>query len=73
MKRLLLIITFIYIATLTIACASGNASPLMIRDDGRVRETIEEDNFSYQMEQVALTKGFQNLEPSVEILKERTI
>ena len=69
MKRLLLIITFIYIATLTIACASGNASPLMIRDDGRVRETIEEDNFSYQMEQVALTKGFQNLEPSVEILK----
>ena len=69
MKRMLIVLASIYLALILAACASNKVSPLIIKDSGLEPEILEDDSIVYRIEQIILTKGFQNLEPKVEILK----
>lgn len=69
MKRILLIISFLLLMLLATACSSNQQNPLMIKDTSANAETLEEDDIKFEIENIILSKGFQNLEPSVEIVK----
>ena len=69
MKRRLLIFSLIYLIFLMTACSSDNKNPLMIKDTDVTVDILEEDDIKFEIEQVILSKGFQNLEPNVEVIK----
>ncbi|NLY47033.1 MAG: hypothetical protein GX053_13740 [Tissierella sp.] len=69
MKRILLIFTTILFLFLMTACTSEKTSPLIIKEIDAATNLVEEDNLEFNIEQTILSKGFQNLEPKVDILK----
>ena len=69
MKRRLLISSLICLVFLITACSSDEQNPIMIKDSNANSEILEEDNFVFDIDQIVLSRGFQNLEPNVEIIK----
>lgn len=69
MKRIMLIISFLYLTLFTTSCADEHQNPLMIKDTNVSAEILEKDDIEFNIENIVLSKGFQNLEPSVEVIK----
>lgn len=69
MKRILLIITMIYLVFLMTACTKNKPSPIIIKDVDAASEIIQDDDIIFEIQQIILSKGFQNLDPKVEIQK----
>lgn len=69
MKRILIIFTLVYLTLIMAACNSDEVSPLIIKDTDTESDIIEDDNIIFNIEQTILAKGFQNLDPKVEIQK----
>ncbi|HZJ98893.1 MAG TPA: hypothetical protein VFC79_02750, partial [Tissierellaceae bacterium] len=69
MKHRLQILCLICLVFLLTACSSDDQNPIMIKDSDVSAEILEEDNLKFDIEQIILSKGFQNLEPNVEIIK----
>ncbi|MEW8973502.1 MAG: hypothetical protein AB2375_04835 [Tissierellaceae bacterium] len=68
MKRMLLL--FILTASISFlpACTNTKQNPIVFKENSST-ENKDDTNISYNVEQVILSKGFQNLEPNVEIVK----
>ena len=62
MKKILILFTII---TLILAASGCN-----LTEDGPLQtmEKLEEESLSYKIEKIVLSKGFQSIEPSVEVL-----
>lgn len=74
MKRLLLIFIITYFVSLMTACTANKPSPIIIKDVDATSgiaqsEIIEDDDIMFEIQKTLLAKGFQNLDPKVEILK----
>ena len=69
MKRILLIFTTIFFLILVTACTSDKNSPLIIREIDATSNLAGDDDLAFNIEQTVLSKGFQNLDPKVDILK----
>ncbi len=68
MERMLFMIILIASISCLPACTNTKQNPIVFREDNSA-QNIDETNISYNVEQVILSKGFQNLEPNVEIVK----
>lgn len=68
MKRMLLIFTTMSILFLMTGCSDDKPSPLIFKEIGAVSDLLEDD-LTFNIEQTILSKGFQNLDPKVDILK----
>lgn len=51
------------------ACSSDNQNPLMIKDTNANTDILDEDDIKFDIEQIILSKGFQSLDPKVDIVK----
>ncbi len=69
MKRILLIFTTIFFVFLVTACTSDKSNPLIIKETDTASDLAEDDDLKFNIEQTVLSKGFQNLDPKVEIIK----
>ncbi len=63
MRRIVTLLLFITIILTFIGCT--NVSPILYKDNNETKE----EEISYTVEQVLLSKGFQSVEPKVEVLK----
>lgn len=69
MKRILLIFTTIFFLFLVTACTSDKNSPLIIREIDATSDLADNDDLGFNIEQTVLSKGFQNIDPKIDILK----
>lgn len=67
MKRIFTIFTFVCLVLLMTACTSNKSKPFIFID--RNKDKIEESSITFKIQQIKLAKGFQNLDPKVEVLK----
>ncbi len=69
MKRILLIFSLISLIFISTACTSDQQNPIMIKDANVNAELLDDVNIEFEIENIILSKGFQNLEAKVEVLK----
>lgn len=51
------------------ACTAEKPSPLIIKDTNTNTDMVEDNDILFEIQQTILSKGFQNLDPKVEIIK----
>lgn len=68
MKRMLLLFTMIVYTLLFVGCDSSKQNPIIYKETNTTKEEFEE-SIKYEVEQVTLSKGYQNMAPNVEIIK----
>lgn len=72
MKYFLRILTFLFISSLFVGCTNRGISPLFYRDKEKSK-VIESDkesiNLDYTIDKVTLSKNYQSIEPSIEMIK----
>lgn len=66
MKRYFYLIFVIFLTLFIVACTDGGYESIFVKDNG---STHTEESISYKVDQVILSKGFQSIEPSVELIK----
>ena len=68
MKRMLLLFIFITLISFFSGCSDSKQNPIVIKETNSI-ENKNNENINFEVEQVVLSQGFQNIEPNVEIIK----
>ncbi|MBU5438486.1 hypothetical protein KQI42_10725 [Tissierella sp. MSJ-40] len=66
MKRILFFLVITSLIIIVAGCGSSDQKPFLAVES---KENIEQELINYEVEKIVLSKGFQSIEPNVEVLK----